>query len=406
MTKVPQLPPVPVPIHPFPARMAASIPWNELRPPRGRRLRVLDPMAGSGTTLVVARALGHESIGFDTDPLAVLLASVWCDDIRKGATLRAAERVHALAVRRARSLSLAEAYPANADEETRRFARYWFDPTNRRQLTALAAATHEVSDRRIRNILWCAFSRLIITKQAGASRALDMAHSRPHRADSKATIVRPFSAFLGEVTKVLNRVPFPNSAAAAPSQVRRGDARALPLRDRSVDVVITSPPYLNGIDYQRATKFTLVWMGHTVSEMRKIRGENIGTEAGGKLEAGTDAQTAALKATGSVSRLSERTVSILRRYIRDMDTTLHEIARVLRKNGRAVVVIGDSTVRGTYIRNSQALLVLAEACGLRPGTVTRRRLPPNRRYLPPPRAAEQLDVRLRTEAVLRFRKTA
>jgi len=34
--------------------MAASIPWNELRDVRRHPLRVLDPMAGSGTTLVVA----------------------------------------------------------------------------------------------------------------------------------------------------------------------------------------------------------------------------------------------------------------------------------------------------------------------------------------------------------------
>jgi hypothetical protein len=363
-------------------------------------------MAGSGTTLVVARALGHESIGFDTDPLAVLLASVWCNDVRKTATLRVAEKVCARAVRRADSLSLALAYPVNADEETRRFARYWFDRTNRRQLTALAESIHDVSDGRIRNVLWCAFSRLIITKQAGASLALDMAHSRPHRVDSKTTIVRPFSAYLGEVTKILSRAPFPSVSATAAPKVRQGDARALPLPDGSIDIVITSPPYLNGIDYQRATKFTLVWMGYPVSEMRKVRAENIGTEAGGKFEGETDAQRAALEATASVRRLSERTTNILRRYIRDMDTTLHEITRVLRKNGRAVIVIGDSTVLGTYVRNSRALLVLAEACGLSPGTVTRRRLPPNRRYLPPPRAAEQLDGRLRTEAVLRFRKTA
>ena len=38
---------------------------------------VLDPMAGSGTVLRHAMELGHRSIGFDTDPLAVLMARVW-----------------------------------------------------------------------------------------------------------------------------------------------------------------------------------------------------------------------------------------------------------------------------------------------------------------------------------------
>src|SRR5258708_14980086 len=64
------------PIHPFPARMAPGIALEALgdaKPP----LRVLDPMAGSGTVLAVARANGHRAYGVDLDPLAVLLAGVW-----------------------------------------------------------------------------------------------------------------------------------------------------------------------------------------------------------------------------------------------------------------------------------------------------------------------------------------
>ena len=188
------------------------------------------------------------------------------------------------------------------------------------------------------------------------------------------------------------------------ADIREGDARALPLKGGSVDIVITSPPYVNGIDYQRTTKFSLVWMGYSVGDLRKVRADNIGTEAAGRSKETTKAQQAALHAMGRVGRLPDRTMNILRKYICDMDATLREIARVLRTDGRAVVVIGDSTIRGTYVRNSRALLVLAEACGLRQVKVRRRRLPPNRRYLPPPRHAEQLDLRLRTEAILHLCK--
>ena len=52
------------------------------------------------------------------------------------------------------------------------------------------------------------------------------------------------------------------------AQVYKGDARHLDLRDRSVDLVITSPPYLNAIDYLRCSKFSLVWMGYSVGELR------------------------------------------------------------------------------------------------------------------------------------------
>src|SRR5215510_469475 len=38
--------------------------------------RVIDPMAGSGITLVEARLLGRNVIGYDIDPLARLIAQV------------------------------------------------------------------------------------------------------------------------------------------------------------------------------------------------------------------------------------------------------------------------------------------------------------------------------------------
>src|ERR1700722_19092756 len=68
-------------VHPFPARMAANIPWEILSSRRGR-LRVLDPMTGSGTSLVVGRAAGHATYGVDSDPLAVLIARVETADAK------------------------------------------------------------------------------------------------------------------------------------------------------------------------------------------------------------------------------------------------------------------------------------------------------------------------------------
>src|SRR5262245_27271476 len=123
----------PRPVHPFPARMAAAIPWEELST-HGSRLRVLDPMSGSGTTLAVARTLGHRAIGFDTDPLAVLIGQAWCQDVQVDRTRATARTVLRRAKRRRERCGARATYPHGADEETRRFVRYWFDLTNRRQL--------------------------------------------------------------------------------------------------------------------------------------------------------------------------------------------------------------------------------------------------------------------------------
>lgn len=84
------------PIHPFPARMAADIALKELAsfPPRSL---ILDPMAGSGTVLRAAAEQGYKGLGFDLDPLAVLMTKVWTTYVRPDELCDAACRVTARA---------------------------------------------------------------------------------------------------------------------------------------------------------------------------------------------------------------------------------------------------------------------------------------------------------------------
>jgi hypothetical protein len=360
-------------------------------------------MAGSGTTVVVGRTLGHEAIGFDTDPLSVLLARVWCSDVREPLTLRVAHEVLEIAKRRSCRLPPDQAYPVNANDETRKFVEYWFDETNRRQLAALARAISEVRSKATRELLWCALSRLIITKQAGASLALDVAHSRPHRVSDK-TLIRPLDHFLRAVGQVLAAAPFKATATSGPrATVTMADARKLPLDASTIDVVISSPPYLNGIDYLRGHKLSLVWMGYAVDDLRRIRAANIGTEMAAGADLENPVIAGALDRMGDIDGLPQRQTQWLARYVADMDKAIGELHRVLVHRGRAVLVVGDSTMRGAYIRNSGALAYLGERHGFQVARRRRRNLPPNRRYLPPPTSRDSgpmLQGRLRTEVLL------
>lgn len=393
--------PSPRPIHPFPARMASSIPWEELQ--SDHPLVVLDPMVGSGTTVAIARALGHRAIGFDIDPLAVELAKAWCSS-HTAAVVRA-KAFHAASEAQSRWSTLRghSTYPKGADEETRAFVRYWFDLTNRRQLRALADAIETVAPQGVRRILWVAFSRLIIAKEAGASRARDLAHSRPHRVEKPPT--RALPAFLGEVERIITALASAtHTEQRGVAEIAVGDARQLPtIETSSVDVVITSPPYLNAIDYLRTSKFSLVWMGHGISNLRTIRSRSIGSEvsAGANIDRFSDV----MNAMGRVATLPSRQRLLLSRYLEDMDRALREFSRVLVPGGRAILVVGDCAVRGVRIRNSIGLEALARRHGLAPGKHTRRTIPANRRYLPPPSSAvTNLEQRMRSEVVLRFTK--
>jgi DNA modification methylase len=384
--------------------MAPSIIQRRLK--SSNPMRVVDPMVGSGTTIVAARLCGHQAVGFDTDPLALLIATAWSSDIDP-------ESLRALAVHtlndarvRHRSLTAGKAYPQSANQETRTFIRFWFDPISRRQLTALASSISGVGERNAQAILWCAFSRMIITKSAGVSLAMDVSHSRPHRVYSVAPI-RPFEKFQSALEQVLRGSHFSASQNLPAAEVRRGDARAIPLSDSSVDLVITSPPYLNAIDYLRGHKLSLVWMGHQIDELRELRSSNIGSERSQGSNAAASYRSTVEQVVDGFADLPTRAQAMLLQYFGDMDRVLAEVSRILTPAGIAVIVVGNSTIRGIFIKNSRILTHLACGNGLRLVSTRRRELQENRRYLPPPAWAKlgaSLRSRMKEEVILTFKK--
>lgn len=394
------------PVHPFPARMAPNVAL-EILAGADRPLRVLDPMMGSGTVLALARTKGHRATGLDIDPLALLIGRVWTQSVDT-------DYVRAKAVdvlQRARgyfsSLSTADAYPRGADDETRNFVRYWFDDYARRQLAALATAIGQTRDAKVRDVLWCAFSRLIITKQAGASLAMDLSHSRPHKRFLRAP-QKPFRNFLWAIDRVLENCLDTKDAGIGPApRLLEGDARKLPLPDGSVDLVLTSPPYLNAIDYMRCSKFSLVWMGHNIQALRVLRSRSIGSEIG-RAAGDKDALIRDIKVRLQLRPpLSQADEAVLDHYIDDMRRALSEVSRVVSPKGKAVYVIGENTTHGTFIRNSIILSALGHAAGFNLQERRTRVLPDNRRYLPPPArrgGLGKLDSRMRREVILVFKK--
>jgi hypothetical protein len=370
-------------------------------------LRVLDPMSGSGTVLAVARAKGHRAFGIDLDPLAVLLGTVWTGtadaqlvNSTAGAVLRRAKATFRLG-------ASGDAYPAGSDDETRKFIRYWFDDYARRQLASLAAAIRRVQNETMRNVLWCGFSRLIVTKQAGASLAMDLSHSRPHKVFGRAPI-KPFKRFISAVQMVASNCHQPIGGKIGPTTVVKcGDARQMGIDNSSIDIVLTSPPYLNGIDYMRCSKFSLVWMGYNISELREIRGASVGAERSSEEALDALWVQSVINHLRLKPTLSTHDYAILARYVWDMGQTLAETSRVLRRGGRAVYVVGESMIKGTFIPNSLIVTALGFNHGLVLVSRQSRALPANRRYLPPPQRQKKMammDSRLRREVVVVFKK--
>ncbi len=369
---------------------------------------VVDPMSGSGTTIVAARLQGHRALGFDTDPLALLLSRAWSSDVHTEDVRHLAAKALSDAQRHYQSLSAGRAYPKNANQETRAFIRYWFDLTSRRQLSALSASIKKVKSSNERAVLWCAFSRMIITKGPGVSLATDVSHSRPHRTYEIAPI-KPFERFLLAVEQVLRSSCFPSEKRLPEASIQHGDARSIPLKDAVADLVVTSPPYLNAIDYLRGHKLSLVWMGHQIDELRNLRSTNIGSERFRSDVSSVHYRYTVEKIVRNFASLPPRSQSMLIQYFSDMDRVLAEISRVLKRSGEALIVVGNSTIRGIFINNSKVLTSLAKANGLHFTSARRRELQESRRYLPPPRnitSGTTLRSRMNEEVILTFRKVS
>lgn len=368
-------------------------------------MTVLDPMVGSGTTIAAAQEYGHHALGFDMDPLAVLMSKVRCAPADYAAIERTGKRVVEKAMRIAEEVPLRKAIPRGAeDEESQEFIRYWFDRRNRKQLYALSEAIHGVRTKRVRDVLWCAFSRTIIRKQGGASLAMDVSHSRPHKVSERSE-QQAFLLFKDSLVALLGVLKTRPGISNARPIIGIGDARRLPLASSTVDLIITSPPYLNAIDYLRGHRLSLIWMGYSMADLRTVRSNSIGSERAADAPPSEELELLT-KDICSRRKFSRRLRNTLLRYLIDLDQSVAEMARVLVHGGSAIVVIGNSSNQGVFIKNSLAVERLSLKHGLQLLERRTRRIPNNRRYLPTPAKGKgPLAQRMRTEVVLVLRKT-
>jgi DNA modification methylase len=379
------------PVHPFPARMAPEIARRSLET-LCESGRVIDPMCGSGTVLRAAVERGRDCSGVDIDPLAVLMSRVWTTRIQPFRLLHDAQEL----VRLAKSLSTAKVNRPT-DIETQAFIAYWFADRQAEDLARLATVLKAVNWT-TKDALAVSLSRIIVSKEMMASLARDTSHSRPHKV-SEENRFEVYSGFLKSVRFVAGRLnPELIRATAA---VLLGDARTLEdIPDRAFDLALTSPPYLNAIDYLRGHRLTLVWLGYDVASIRDIRSASVGTERLlSRKESCWSVDPYIYELKGST--ITDRHRGWVRRYATDMRRVLEQLGRVVRSGGHVVMVIGNSFVRGSIIDNASMIEALAAEVGLEPIGRTTREIPARRRYLPPPGDGENtLDARMRTEVVL------
>ncbi len=334
---------------------------------------VLDPWNGSGTTSAAAQHLGHRPIGFDLNPATVVVA-------RAKLVTRAEVSVLREELDRCASQALGVKVRARAQDDP---LLEWLSPAAvaffRSVLSEVLARAGVTTPDRLDPLPALVVTCLLRTLR---SRAVDPSRSNsswqlpaPSRRPTARTLAREALDAADEVAA--EREGLPVSRARRP-RLRVGDARRLPLKDASVDAVLSSPPYCTRIDYARQTNFELAALfGFKHGELRGLRDSLMGTttirstlcDAG--LVEGVEAVLTKIASHPS-HRSAGYYAANFRQYFADATLAVGELARVLRVGGRAALVLQNSYYKEISIPLSSLYCEMAHAAGLRASIIARK----------------------------------
>ncbi|MGA8302153.1 MAG: hypothetical protein WA691_03380 [Thermoplasmata archaeon] len=333
-----------------------------------RRAVVLDPFAGSGTTLVETRRWGGRALGTELLAPAVLAARVKTRfELRSGPLRAAAQRV----VRNARRRSTGS---LPFLRETRR----QFDPEALDDLTRLRDAL-PAGGRPIPDALRLAFGRILIPSSR-LHRSPCLGYNRRHQPSDRD----PFDRFLVAIEEMagdLEELRRERTQWGPPSRVEEGDARSASWPGGSVDLAVTSPPYVNGMDYVMNYKLDLAWLGYARSyaDLAALRSAEVACDNLPRSE--TQEYRGVVGAPdpwldeilprirdnverkGSYRR--DDAHAVVHRYFADLVPVLTRVRDALVPGGHFVLVVGDSLLAGTYVPGDLLTARLGAALGYR-----------------------------------------
>jgi DNA modification methylase len=192
------------------------------------------------------------------------------------------------------------------------------------------------------------------------------------------------------------------------AQFVRGDAQNIALLDNTVDLIVTSPPYAaNAIDYMRAHKFSLIWLGHTLKNLSDLRSQYIGHDALAGFEMHSLPDFVA-DIVETVRRLDPKKGGILQRYYSEATLFLREMLRVLKPGRAAIVVVGPSTMRNVDTQTGQCLAEIGKSLGFTAVEIGVRKLDRDKRMMPARRKltedSTQIEERMHEEYVIALMK--
>ncbi len=189
--------------------------------------------------------------------------------------------------------------------------------------------------------------------------------------------------WLTEVSSIATDIRMLRPRAAAPAAVFQADARDLSsvLSPKSIDAVITSPPYPNEKDYTRTTRLETVLLGfiRTKSELRELKQglvrsntrnvyksdeDHLHVAANREIEVIAEAIETRRLELGKTSGWERLYPRVTRLYFGGMARHLAGLREVLRPGAQLAYVVGDqASYLRVMIRTGRLLADIAKSLG-------------------------------------------
>jgi SAM-dependent methyltransferase len=354
--------------------------------------RVLDPFCGTGTTLVECKKLGISCVGIEANPMAHFASQVkldWTPDpdqllehARKVAT-RARAKLAADGLqdndtplfqgRRKTRLKLRTLPP----DIWKLLLRNCISPMPLHKTLVLLETLDELEDPKFVRHEKLALAQALISDVSNLQFGPEVGVG-PAKTDAPVV-----ASWLNRVRSISDDLRLLRVEAATPSVVHRADSRSLSelLEPKSIDIVITSPPYPNEKDYTRTTRLESVLLGfiRDKQELRALKQTLIRSNtrsvykldrddalvAGHKeiqrIAAAIEQRRIELGKTSGFERLYARVTKL---YFGGMARHLSDLRAVLRPGAQLAYVVGDqASYLRIMIRTGKLIADLARSLG-------------------------------------------
>lgn len=346
---------------------------------------VLDPFCGSGTMLVESLVAGRHALGYDVDPLAVFvskaktrryniaeLTKLLSDLSEVMSDLRRQDIKADGSLEEDFSLLTFNRRVAKFDHRIPAIPRidHWFRLRVTLQLCQIRDLFEEYGDADTSDFLKLCFAAIIRNASNADPVPVSGLEVTSHMLDreEEGRAIDPYELAIAALRRNLKAAEsFQNAIGKKPPrcQVAQRDASEKWLVNvPKADVVITSPPYLNAVDYYRRHTLEMYWLDLVASQDERLellpRYIGRANPKKGQVSAERISPSKIEKSwKAKLKRDAPDRAHALEHYAATMQTAIENQAQALKKDGRLVLVVGNSRIHGARFPTAQLLQELS-----------------------------------------------